>query len=102
MAADESPSDRDHDLWGGKTAPFREKKPMSRLMGTVRWFNNVKGYGFVGQDAGPDVFCHFSSIQTDGYKTLREGDSVEFEVIQGEKGPQTHDVRRVKPARASA
>ncbi len=69
---------------------------MAQHTGQVRWFNNAKGYGFVGRDGGPDVFCHFSSIQTEGYKTLKEGDDVEFDIIEGEKGrPQTHEVRKL-------
>ena len=69
---------------------------MAQFSGTVRWFNNAKGYGFLGTETGPDVFCHFSAIQTDGYKSLKEGDLVEFEVIQGEKGPQADQVRKPK------
>ncbi len=66
---------------------------MAHHTGTVRWFNNAKGYGFLGHDNGPDVFVHYSSIQTDGYKSLKEGDPVEFDVIQGEKGrPQADNV----------
>ena len=66
---------------------------MSQYTGTVKWFNNLKGYGFLGRDSGePDVFAHFSSIQLDGYKTLKEGDPVAFDVIQGEKGPQADKV----------
>src|ERR1700761_4759929 len=56
---------------------------MAQYAGTVKWFNNAKGYGFLGHDGGPDVFVHFSSIQLDGYKSLKEGDEVEFDVIQG-------------------
>lgn len=65
---------------------------MARYEGTVRWFNNAKGYGFLGRDDGPDVFVHFSAIQTDGYKSLKEGETVEYDVIQGEKGPQADQV----------
>ena len=65
---------------------------MSQYRGTVKWFNNAKGYGFLGRDGGPDVFCHYSAIQGDGYKTLKEGDPVAFDVIQGEKGPQADQV----------
>ena len=65
---------------------------MSQLKGTVKWFNNAKGYGFLGHDGGPDVFVHYSSIQLDGYKTLKEGDEVEFDIIQGTKGPQADQV----------
>lgn len=67
---------------------------MSRLKGKVKWFNNSKGYGFIGQDDGPDVFVHFSAILTEGYKSLQEGDDVEFEIIQGQKGPQADRVTK--------
>lgn len=63
------------------------------LKGTVKWFNNAKGYGFLGrEDGGADVFVHYSSIQLDGYKSLKEGDPVEFGVVQGAKGPQADQV----------
>ena len=62
--------------------------------GTVKWFNAAKGYGFLSKDDGKDVFVHFSAIQGDGYKTLNEGDAVEFEVSQGPKGPQASNVTR--------
>ncbi|HTV09843.1 MAG TPA: cold shock domain-containing protein [Candidatus Aquilonibacter sp.] len=67
---------------------------MSRLTGTVKWFNNAKGYGFLGRDdGGPDVFMHYSSIVSDGYKTLREGESVTFEIVAGAGGrPQADKV----------
>ncbi|MGI4831750.1 MAG: cold-shock protein [Janthinobacterium lividum] len=65
---------------------------MAQFSGTVRWFNNAKGYGFLGRVAGPDVFVHFSALQTDGYKSLKEGDPVEFDIVQGEKGPQADNV----------
>ena len=67
---------------------------MAQFKGTVKWFNSAKGYGFLGRESGPDVFCHYSSIQTDGYKTLKEGEGVEFDVIQGDKGPQADKVIR--------
>jgi len=60
----------------------------------VKWFNNAKGYGFLGRDYGPDVFVHYSAILGDGYRTLAEGDSVEFEIIQGPKGPQAANVEK--------
>jgi len=63
--------------------------------GTVKWFNAEKGYGFIAVDNGPDVFVHFSAIQAEGYKTLEDGQRVEFEVTQGNKGPQAEDVRVV-------
>lgn len=65
---------------------------MARLRGTVKWFNNAKGFGFIGRDDGPDVFVHYSAINSDGYKSLQEGDQVEFEIVQGQKGPQAGDV----------
>ena len=61
--------------------------------GVVKWFNAEKGYGFISQDDGPDVFVHFSAIDMQGYKTLEEGQRVEFEVTQGQKGPQAANVR---------
>jgi cold shock protein len=63
--------------------------------GTVKWFNNDKGYGFISQADGEDVFVHFSAIQTEGYKSLEEGQTVEFEVTQGPKGKQAANVRPV-------
>jgi cold shock protein len=68
---------------------------MTQYKGTVKWFNNVKGYGFLGRDGGNDVFVHFSSIQKDGYKSLKEGEEVIFDIIQGEKGPQADRVARL-------
>ncbi len=62
--------------------------------GTVKWFNDQKGYGFIAQENGPDVFVHFSAIEAEGFKTLSEGQAVEFEVVQGPKGPQAANVRR--------
>ena len=59
---------------------------VERMKGTVKWFNNAKGYGFIGRDDGPDVFVHYSAITAEGYKSLQEGDKVEFEITQGQKG----------------
>ena len=67
---------------------------MDRHQGTVKWFNNAKGYGFIGRDDGPDLFVHYSAIVENGYKTLQEGDKVEFEVTQGNKGPQAANVSK--------
>ncbi len=71
---------------------------MSHYKGKVKWFNNAKGYGFIGREDGPDVFVHYSSIQLDGYKSLKEGDDVEFDIVQGTKGPQADQVLRAKEA----
>jgi CspA family cold shock protein len=64
------------------------------VQGTVKWFNNSKGYGFIGRDDGPDVFVHYSAITGEGYRSLQEGDRVEFEIIQGPKGPQAANVAK--------
>jgi len=63
--------------------------------GKVKWFNDSKGFGFLEQDGGDDVFCHFSAITGDGFKSLQEGDVVEFEIIKGPKGLQAADVRKI-------
>jgi cold shock protein len=63
--------------------------------GTVKWFNPDKGYGFITQENGPDVFVHFSAISGEGYRNLEENQKVEFEVTQGQKGPQATNVRPV-------
>jgi CspA family cold shock protein len=63
--------------------------------GTVKWFNNEKGYGFIAVDGGQDVFVHYSAIQSDGYRSLDENQRVEFDVVQGPKGPQADAVRLV-------
>ncbi len=68
---------------------------MARLKGTVKWFNNAKGFGFIGREDGPDVFVHYSAIQSEGYKSLQEGDPVEFEIVEGQKGPQAGNVQKV-------
>ena len=65
---------------------------MSTVTGTVKWFNETKGYGFIAQEDGPDVFVHFSAIQGDGFKTLADGQKVEFTVTDGQKGPQAENV----------
>ena len=68
---------------------------MERLQGTVKWFNNAKGYGFIGRDNGADIFVHFSAISGEGYKSLVEGDRVEFEIVQGQRGPQAANVTKI-------
>ncbi len=66
--------------------------------GVVKWFNNSKGYGFLTDENGADVFVHFSAIQSDGYKTLKQGDKVEFDAIEGDKGLQAQNVKKVSSA----
>lgn len=63
--------------------------------GTVKWFNNQKGYGFISDEAGNDVFVHYSGLNMEGFKSLDEGASVEYDVIQGEKGPQAVNVNKL-------
>jgi CspA family cold shock protein len=65
---------------------------MSTITGTVKWFNDAKGFGFIEQESGSDVFAHFSAIQGDGFKSLTEGQKVEFTVTQGQKGPQAENI----------
>ena len=65
---------------------------MSTVTGTVKWFNEAKGFGFIEQESGPDVFAHFRSIVGSGFKTLAEGQKVEFTVTQGQKGPQAENI----------
>lgn len=66
-----------------------------KVTGQVKWFNNAKGYGFIGREGGADVFVHYSAIAGDGYRSLQEGDTVEFEIVQGQKGPQAADVVKI-------
>ena len=66
-----------------------------RMTGTVKWFNDAKGFGFTPQENGPDLFVHFPAILADGFKSLSENDRVEFEVTQGPKGPQAANVTKV-------
>src|SRR5258708_5981901 len=73
---------------------------MSRITGKVKWFNNSKGYGFIEQPGSSDIFVHYSAIQGDGFKTLEEGQEVEFEVTQGPKGPQAEKVTKAYVAPA--
>lgn len=70
----------------------------TREIGTVKWFSNQKGYGFIARESGDDVFVHFSAIESEGYKSLSEGDKVEFEVEQGKKGLAAAAVRKVEVA----
>ena len=70
-------------------------KRMSRITGRVKWFNDAKGFGFIERDGGPDVFVHYSAIQADGFRSLKENDQVEFEVREGPKGLQAANVTKL-------
>jgi CspA family cold shock protein len=70
--------------------------------GKVKWFDNKKGYGFIAQDAGQDVFVHHTSIRGDGYRTLKEGETVQFELVPSDKGPKAENVLRHHPHMAQA
>jgi CspA family cold shock protein len=71
-------------------------KEVLDVKGKIKWFNNSKGYGFIGRADGPDVFVHYSAIVGEGYRTLQEGDDVEFEIVQGPKGPQANNVIKIE------
>jgi CspA family cold shock protein len=71
------------------------KEGLLMATGTVKWFNPEKGFGFITQDGGPDVFVHFSAIEGSGYRNLEENDKVEFEVTNGPKGPNAANVRKI-------
>jgi CspA family cold shock protein len=79
-----------------RIADNKKEEKHAMIKGTVKWFNGSKGYGFITrEDGGADVFVHFSAIAGEGYKSLEEGNAVEFEVTQGQKGPQATNVRLV-------
>jgi cold shock protein len=82
-------------LGAGELNPNREKKRKQMPTGTVKFFNNEKGYGFISRDDGEDVFVHFSNIQGSGYRSLEEGQTVEFEIGPGRKGDEALNVRAV-------
>ena len=77
-------------------ASHRQERSISMSKGQVKWFNDQKGFGFITQENGPDVFGHYSAIQGSGFRTLSEGDSVEFDIADGPKGPQASNVRRAE------
>lgn len=68
---------------------------MERIKGTVKWFNDAKGFGFISREGGADVFVHYSAVTASGFKSLAEGDKVEFEIVEGQKGPQAANVVKV-------
>jgi CspA family cold shock protein len=66
-----------------------------RVTGKVKWFSDAKGYGFISQESGPDVFVHHSAIEGEGFRTLEENQLVEFEIVEGKKGPQAQNVKKL-------
>ena len=84
-------------LFCSKTRPrvTASRKRTMRITGKVKWFNNAKGYGFIERDGGSDVFVHYSAIQGDGFRSLEEGQAVEFEIVDGPKGPQAGNVTKI-------
>jgi CspA family cold shock protein len=81
---------------GRKSEIGQERRGLPVATGTVKWFSPEKGYGFISQDDGPDVFVHFSAIQGTGYRNLEENMKVEFDLTQGQKGPQAANVRPIE------
>ena len=79
----------------GATRRANVRESTMRITGKVKWFNNAKGYGFIERDGGSDVFVHFSAVQGNGFRTLEEGQAVEFEIVDGPKGPQAGNVTKV-------
>jgi CspA family cold shock protein len=77
-----------------RAALLQGRKSTMRITGKVKWFNNAKGYGFIERDGGSDVFVHFSAVQGNGFRTLEEGQAVEFEIVDGPKGPQAGNVTK--------
>jgi len=76
-------------------SPFSGGVASMKERGRVKWFNDAKGFGFIARDNGPDVFVHFSAIKSDGFRSLAENQEVEFEVVQGAKGPQAQNVTKI-------
>jgi CspA family cold shock protein len=76
------------------TSRLQDRKRTMRITGKVKWFNNAKGYGFIEREGGSDVFVHYSAIQGSGFRSLEEGQPVEFEIVDGPKGPQAGNVTR--------
>jgi cold shock protein len=82
--------------WRGTTRASQQAgRRTMRIQGKVKWFNNAKGYGFIERDGGSDVFVHYSAIQGDGFRSLEEGQAVEFEIVDGPKGPQAGNVTKI-------
>jgi CspA family cold shock protein len=79
----------------GSDAASNQEEETMRITGKVKWFNNAKGYGFIEREGGSDVFVHYSAIQGSGFRSLEEGQNVEFEIVDGPKGPQAGNVVRI-------
>ena len=79
----------------GTAHSYLKMKGMFCMQGKVKWFNAEKGYGFIEREDGGDVFVHFSAIQSDGFKTLEEGQAVEFDIVEGARGPQAANVVKI-------
>ncbi len=73
-----------------------KQRSMEMAEGSVKWFNEAKGFGFIQQDEGPDVFVHFSAIKAEGFKSLQEGERVTFDIVDGPKGPQAENVEKAE------
>ena len=81
-------------IWRRRPRRPQDRGKYMRITGKVKWFNNAKGYGFIEREGGSDVFVHFSAIQGNGFRTLEEGQAVEFEIVDGPKGPQAGNVTK--------
>ena len=80
---------------GGSPIQASKRRGLMKLIGRVKWFNDSKGYGFIEQEGGRDIFVHYTAIQGEGFKSLAEGQNVEFEISEGAKGPQATNVVKV-------
>jgi len=80
--------------WSQGTRPASQGRRTMRIIGKVKWFNNAKGYGFIEREGGSDVFVHYSAITGNGFRSLEEGQAVEFEIVDGPKGPQAGNVSK--------
>jgi CspA family cold shock protein len=83
------------DAWWQQCHQQSQEEETMRITGKVKWFNNAKGYGFIEREGGSDVFVHYSAIQGSGFRSLEEGQNVEFEIVDGPKGPQAGNVVRI-------